>query len=148
MVDQHSLDPSTVEGSSIDRSAIDRNPIDRSAIDCNPIDSNSVDPSSGLASSIDSSPVQTNSPSHPGQPMALNPSLQVNLWAHKPWWCQPWSILLTGVVAIAGSWFVLGRLWITLPCAALVLLWWWLFLVLVPAAYRAEASAAAEEPLH
>ena len=56
--------------------------------------------------------------------------------------------MLTGIAAIAGSWFLLGRLWITIPCAALVLLWWWLFLVLVPTAYRAEAQAGgpAERP--
>jgi len=24
-------------------------------------------------------------------------------WSLKPWWCQPWSILLTGVLVIAGS---------------------------------------------
>jgi hypothetical protein len=73
---------------------------------------------------------------------------ELSLWALKPWWCQPWSILLTGIVAIAGSWFLLGRLWITIPGAALVLLWWWLFLVLVPTAYRAEARAGgpAERP--
>jgi membrane protein YdbS with pleckstrin-like domain len=66
---------------------------------------------------------------------------ELSLWALKPWWCQPWSILLTGIVAIAGSWFLLGRLWITIPGAALVLLWWWLFLVIVPRAYRAEARS-------
>nr|WP_306465771.1 DUF6737 family protein [Spirulina major] len=27
----------------------------------------------------------------------------MNFWDYKPWWCQPWSILLTGGVAIAGS---------------------------------------------
>ena len=80
-----------------------------------------------------------------GQPKALNPPMQPTLWAHKPWWCQPWSILLTGVAAIAGSWLLLGRLWITLPCAALVLVWWWLFLVLVPASYRAEVGVGEEE---
>jgi hypothetical protein len=73
---------------------------------------------------------------------------ELTLWALKPWWCQPWSIVLTGIAAIAGSWFLLGRLWITIPGAALVLLWWWLFLVLVPTAYRAEARAGgpAERP--
>jgi len=73
---------------------------------------------------------------------------ELTLWALKPWWCQPWSIVLTGIAAIAGSWFLLGRLWITIPGAALVLLWWWLFLVLVPATYRAEARAGgpAERP--
>ncbi len=70
-----------------------------------------------------------------------------NLWALKPWWCQPWSILLTGIAAIAGSWWLLGRLWITIPCAGLVLLWWWLFLVLVPASYRAGAMGRQEQPL-
>ena len=69
---------------------------------------------------------------------------ELTLWALKPWWCQPWSIVLTGIAAIAGSWLLLGRLWITVPCAALVLLWWWLFLVLVPAAWRAEQAGQSE----
>ena len=72
---------------------------------------------------------------------------ELSLWALKPWWCQPWSIVLTGIAAIAGSWLLLGRLWITIPCAALVLLWWWLFLVLVPASYRAGASTGDPQAL-
>ena len=44
-----------------------------------------------------------------------------DLWSHKPWWCQPWSIVATGVTLVGGS-------------------WWWLFLVLVPAAYAAEGD--------
>ena len=63
-----------------------------------------------------------------------------SIWQHKPWWCQPWSILLSGVAVVAGSWVLLGRWWISAPLAAAVLLWWWLFLVLVPAAYRAEVE--------
>ena len=81
---------------------------------------------------------------NPIHPTPAGSAPEPNLWALKPWWCQPWSILLTGVVAIAGSWGLLGRLWITIPCAALVLLWWWLFLVLVPASYRAGARVGAE----
>ena len=27
----------------------------------------------------------------------------VSLWDHKPWWCQPWSILLTGVAVVLGG---------------------------------------------
>ncbi len=70
-----------------------------------------------------------------------------SLWSHKPWWCQPWSILLTGVVVPVGSWLLLGRWWITAPLAGAVLLWWGLFLVLAPAAYRAGVEAAgAPEP--
>ena len=61
-----------------------------------------------------------------------------DLWSHKPWWCQPWSILLTGVAVVGGSWWWLRLWWVSLPLAVAVLLWWWLFLVAVPAAYAAE----------
>lgn len=64
-------------------------------------------------------------------------------WSHKPGWCQPWSILLSGTVAITASWWLLHRLWITLPLTALVLLWWLVFLVLVPSSYRLEVERAA-----
>lgn len=62
----------------------------------------------------------------------------LSLWSLKPWWCQPWSIVLTGLAIPAASWWLLQRWWITAPLAAAVLLWWWLFLVLVPRAYREQ----------
>ena len=68
-----------------------------------------------------------------------------SLWSHKPWWCQPWSILLTGVLAVAGSWWLLQRWWITASVALAVVLWWCLFLVVVPAAYQAELQGTAED---
>ncbi|MEI6828974.1 MAG: DUF6737 family protein [Synechococcaceae cyanobacterium ELA445] len=63
-----------------------------------------------------------------------------SLWQLKPWWCQPWSILLTGVAVPLASWLLLHHWWITVPLGLAVLLWWWLFLVLVPASYRAERT--------
>ena len=71
------------------------------------------------------------------------PESQPAFWSLKPWWCQPWSILLTGVLVIAASWFLLHRWWISAPVAVAVLAWWGLFLVAVPSAYR---SGAIEEP--
>ncbi|MCP9887357.1 hypothetical protein KBY96_05330 [Cyanobium sp. ATX 6A2] len=62
------------------------------------------------------------------------------LWTLKPWWCQPWSIVLTGLAVIVGSWLMLHRWWISAPAALAVLLWWWLFLVLAPAAYRQQPN--------
>jgi hypothetical protein len=59
-----------------------------------------------------------------------------SIWQLKPWWCQPWSILLTGVAVVVASWVVWEIWWITAPLAAAVVVWWWLFLVLVPASYR------------
>jgi len=61
-----------------------------------------------------------------------------SLWQSKPWWCQPWTILLTGLMAIALSWQLLHRWWITAPLTLGVVLWWWLFLVVVPRAYQSE----------
>jgi hypothetical protein len=61
-----------------------------------------------------------------------------SIWQSKPWWCQPWTIVLTGCLLLAGSWLLLHRWWISLPVALAVLTWWWLFLLVVPASYRQQ----------
>ncbi|NQV10436.1 MAG: hypothetical protein HQ527_04615 [Cyanobacteria bacterium] len=63
----------------------------------------------------------------------------------KPWWCQPWTILTTGIGISGSSWLLLQRWWITLPVVLAVLVWWWLFLVLVPAGAEAEAPSEPTE---
>ena len=72
------------------------------------------------------------------QPLSEQPPF----WSLKPWWCQPWSIVSTGVLVVGGSWGLLHQLWISLPLALGVLAWWLLFLVLVPAAYRSASDQA------
>jgi hypothetical protein len=69
----------------------------------------------------------------------------LSIWSHKPWWCQPWSIVLTGVVLVTFSWLLFGRWWVSLVVSTGVLLWWGLFLVLVPAAWHQEALASQGE---
>ena len=59
-----------------------------------------------------------------------------SLWDEKPWWCQPWTIVLSGFIVIAGSWFLLQKIWITALVFTAISAWWLLFLVLVPKAYR------------
>ena len=71
----------------------------------------------------------------------VQPAAGTDIWRLKPWWCQPWSILLTGVAVVAGSWWWLRLWWLTVPLAAAVLVWWWLFLLVVPAAYGAGSGA-------
>lgn len=61
-----------------------------------------------------------------------------SFWNQKPWWCQPWSIVLTGLVAVGGSWWWLRLWWLSLPLALGVMVWWWLFLWAVPAAYAEQ----------
>jgi len=53
-------------------------------------------------------------------------------WSHKPWWCQPWSILLTGTTLIGLSWLGFHRLWLTAVVATPILAWMGFFLIIWP----------------
>ena len=55
-----------------------------------------------------------------------------NVWTHKPWWCQPWSILLTGAALIGGSWGLVHMVWLTTIVALPVLTWMGFFLLVYP----------------
>lgn len=55
-----------------------------------------------------------------------------NPWQAKPWWCQPWSILLTGCTIVGGSWIILHRWWLTALVAVPIALWMGFFLILWP----------------
>ncbi len=58
-----------------------------------------------------------------------------DFWDEKPFWCQPWSILLTGIIVILISLWWPNRIWITSILSILILLWWILFLLIAPIAY-------------
>lgn len=60
----------------------------------------------------------------------------LNPWTYKPWWCQPWSIVLTGLAIVAASWLILHRVWVSVLVAVPIGGWWVLFLVLWPRAMR------------
>ncbi len=59
-----------------------------------------------------------------------------NIWDYKPKWCQPWSILLTGIILSVGSWFILHILWITSILSILIIIWWVYFLILYPRMFK------------
>ncbi|MFM9071933.1 MAG: DUF6737 family protein [Cyanobium sp.] len=72
----------------------------------------------------------------PSQPPSAPLDRYRLFWHHKPWWCQPWSILLTGSIGIGTAGFAYGRahapLWLVAPVLLAILGWWFLFLVMVP----------------
>jgi hypothetical protein len=72
--------------------------------------------------------------------MVFEPKPPASLWDQKPWWCQPWTIVLSGLFTIAGSWWLLQTIWITALVSTAIAAWWLLFLVLVPRAYRQSQS--------
>jgi hypothetical protein len=77
-------------------------------------------------------------PHGPGKPPG-------SVWDLKPWWCQPWSILLTGTVIVLISWMVLHLWWLTAGVSVVIGAWWLLFLVLMPAAWRQEQIGGGSE---
>ena len=62
----------------------------------------------------------------------------------KPPWCQPWTITLTGTVAMVGSWALFpsfpGSI-VAVGVSGAVSLWWWVFLVAYPQATLRYAEA-------
>ena len=62
-------------------------------------------------------------------------SQSTNIWDYKPAWCQPWSIILTGIVVIMASWLVLHTLWVTFGVGVAIAVWWIYFLVVYPKAF-------------
>ncbi|MBE9030377.1 hypothetical protein IQ266_11605 [filamentous cyanobacterium LEGE 11480] len=55
-----------------------------------------------------------------------------SIWDYKPWWCQPWSILLTGTTIISGSWLVFHRYWLTGLVAIPLIVWMSFFILVFP----------------
>lgn len=77
----------------------------------------------------------------------MNNSAHDSVWSTKPPWCQPWTILLTGTMAIAVSWLWLQRWWLTLPVALGIGLWWWYFLLVYPSFVQKAIARESEEKL-
>ncbi|GMH37670.1 hypothetical protein BSKO_05543 [Bryopsis sp. KO-2023] len=61
-----------------------------------------------------------------------------NVWDYKPWWCQPYSIISTGVLAVGFTYVIFQHSpWFTGGAALFVALWWNTFLVSYPAEFAA-----------
>ncbi|MBE9216555.1 hypothetical protein IQ247_28510 [Plectonema cf. radiosum LEGE 06105] len=56
----------------------------------------------------------------------------INVWQYKPWWCQPWSILLTGATLITVSWLLFHKVWLTILVSIPLLTWMSFFLLIYP----------------
>jgi hypothetical protein len=56
----------------------------------------------------------------------------LSIWQYKPWWCQPWSIVLTGFIIITGSWVIFHLIWLTIIVAIPVSVWMIFFIGVYP----------------
>ncbi len=67
-------------------------------------------------------------------------SIGSDYWAEKSWWCQPWTILLSGFIFILVSWNLFHLFFLTGFLAFLIFLWWLLFLLIAPSLYERQIS--------
>jgi hypothetical protein len=54
------------------------------------------------------------------------------VWSKKPWWCQPWSILLTGFSLLGGLYFIFGLNWPLFVLGSPIAIWMVFFLGVYP----------------
>ena len=73
--------------------------------------------------------------------MKLESNESTNVWDYKPTWCQPWSIILTGISLIFASWLILHNVWLTLAVSLAMFVWWIYFLVVYPKAFAEYITA-------
>ena len=59
-----------------------------------------------------------------------------SFWDSKPYWCQPWSIVGFGVLALISSWKLFNNLLITSILGFFIFVWWIVFLILAPNSYK------------
>ncbi|BBA79358.1 hypothetical protein RGRSB_0830 [cyanobacterium endosymbiont of Rhopalodia gibberula] len=69
--------------------------------------------------------------------MSIPPT--TDIWKYKPWWCQPWTVLLTGTGVIIGSWLLFHRIWLTAMTSLFILMWWFYFLIFIPYLFKQQS---------
>jgi hypothetical protein len=74
----------------------------------------------------------------------MQPQAPASIWTYKPWWCQPWSILLTGITLITASWLLFHLRWLTALVAIPIGAWMGFFLLVYPKAMLQAMQAEAE----
>ncbi|CAM6099834.1 unnamed protein product [Calypogeia fissa] len=58
-----------------------------------------------------------------------------SVWDTKPAWCQPWTIVGTGMGVIAASWLPFHNAFVSGGVTLLIGLWWYSFLYMYPLGY-------------
>ncbi|KFK30877.1 hypothetical protein AALP_AA6G037500 [Arabis alpina] len=58
-----------------------------------------------------------------------------SVWDTKPYWCQPWTIMLTGLSIVACSWVIMHSVVVSSLAVGLIGAWWYIFLYSYPKSY-------------
>ena len=63
-----------------------------------------------------------------------------DFWQQKPFWCQPWSIIISGVLFVSISHLIIQNIILSIILSFIVIMWWALFLYIAPLAYLNQAA--------
>ena len=66
----------------------------------------------------------------------MDTNSEKSFWDSKPYWCQPWSIISFGILALIFSWKLFNNVVITSILGLIIIIWWFLFLILAPNSYE------------
>ena len=59
-----------------------------------------------------------------------------SFWDLKPFWCQPWSIIVFGILVLTLSWKIFNNILITSILSFFIIIWWIVFLIIAPNSYQ------------
>ncbi|CAL6441301.1 unnamed protein product [Bathycoccus prasinos] len=68
-----------------------------------------------------------------------------SVWSQKPFWCQPWTIVLFGVFCVSLPTLAFDWKFVSVAVAVPISAWWYVFLVLYPKSYASSSFEEKEE---
>tara|TARA_B100000214_G_scaffold250502_1_gene184080 strand:+ start:114 stop:332 length:219 start_codon:yes stop_codon:yes gene_type:complete len=61
---------------------------------------------------------------------------KTKFWDLKPYWCQPWSIIIFGILVIIFSWIPFENIIFSAVVGLIIIIWWVVFLIIAPNLYQ------------
>ena len=68
-----------------------------------------------------------------------------SVWSQKPFWCQPWTIVLFGVFCVSLPTLAFDWKFVSVAVAVPISAWWYVFLVLYTKSYASSSFEEKEE---
>lgn len=79
------------------------------------------------------------------QKASSNSSSASSVWKTKPFWCQPWTIVLFGVFCVSLPTLAFDWKFVSVAVAVPIAAWWYIFLYLYPKSYASSSFEEKEE---
>ena len=68
-----------------------------------------------------------------------------NYWDSKPIWCQPFTIILFGILCFVFCWILFNKIIFMIILSLIIIPWWILFLFIAPTIYKNNTNNNLQE---